>query len=1289
MISFKKKLNIALLGLGLVVVTLLSLTLPQSAYASNGTPFVTINVPGTFEAEDFNSGAINDVYYAHPSAQVTPDTTYRNVQNIDIFKEIINSITYRYIVSSNDQVSGSPTANYISEYLKYTVNVSAPDAGWHDIKFRAKMGSTTTKSTITALIDGVQLGSTTPVSGTSFADYTIPMPVNLSTGAHVLSIEFSGPDPAAYLDSITFTKRGTAPTFPSPAIKTGLLTSDEVVVANVTVTADTTGTNDATAVIQTALDQAREMGGGVVFLPAGTYRLNGGLNIPTNVTLRGDWKSPLDGTPAAGTILNAYSTTVSAISLNAPNTTVRNLSIWYPNQGSYAESVFTPTTYPYTIDSKSFAANVFNVTFYNSFKGINFSSASGTNINNVYGTFLFQGITMDGNYEYSYITNVFMDTGIWKNAPSAITNKPTSTQTDYIKTYTNAYLYGIKLWKNDGLTMYDISINDAQLGILMEQGPPQSNGSYGAMSKINATVRKDYLRAEVGEFLNPDELWQARPQHYTFAPAKKPASDTNFYNVKSVTYNAKGDGITDDRTAIQNALTAAGNAGGGTVFLPPGSYKISTNLNVPAGVELRGSYDYLHAHENLDTTVLLAYEGKDTGSPDSATAFITLNANSGVRGFTIYYPEQGFVDGNDTNVPADLRTLYSIHTYPYSIRSSGSSTWIKYMEIENGYNGVDFATTASNDFVVSGNWINAAKKAVYVGGGTQRGWVEQTIITFGTHFQSKHNNSPRTYGFIHALNYTLANTDALTVGNGDDLKTFAVDSFGVKSGIRTIKEGVGTGPQNLLLYLPSVDSSSGPNVSIEGGGTIHMVGLQAGSSTTQNYVRTTSAFSGTLSIHDALLWGNIVKTVNNGGGTVYVYDKDLSSYSLPISKGKTASANSSANGDTADRAVDGMGTSKWVSTASAPNWLLVDLGAAYDLSRWVVKHAGYNGESTSFNTKDYKLQVSNDGTNFTDVAAVAGNTANLTDLTVTANGRYVRLYVTAGQQDGGSTTRIVDFEVFGLTNVALNQLATANSYNLSNEMPQFGNDGSAISKWVSIVSSTNWLKIDLGQPYHLNRWVVKHAGGAGESTIYNTRDYKLQISNDGTNFTDIDTVTGNSANSTDRNINTHARYVRLYVTQGTQIGYDGYARIYELETYGTPSANAALNKTATANAYNLSNEAPQYAVDGSVSTKWASIAAAPNWLKIDLGYVTSISRWVVKHTGAGGESTIYNTKDFKLQVSNDGTTFTDADTVTGNSADITDRNVATSGRYARLYITQGTQTGYDGYARIYELEVYN
>lgn len=58
------------------------------------------------------------------------------------------------------------------------------------------------------------------------------------------------------------------------------------------------------------------------------------------------------------------------------------------------------------------------------------------------------------------------------------------------------------------------------------------------------------------------------------------------FNVKS--YGAKGDGATDDTTAIKNAITAASDAGGGIVFFPGGTYK-HTGLTVPTKITLQGS----------------------------------------------------------------------------------------------------------------------------------------------------------------------------------------------------------------------------------------------------------------------------------------------------------------------------------------------------------------------------------------------------------------------------------------------------------------------------------------------------------------------------------------------------------------------------------------------------------------------------------------------------------------------------------------------------------------------------
>lgn len=137
--------------------------------------------------------------------------------------------------------------------------------------------------------------------------------------------------------------------------------------------------------------------------------------------------------------------------------------------------------------------------------------------------------------------------------------------------------------------------------------------------------------------------------------------------------------------------------------------------------------------------------------------------------------------------------------------------------------------------------------------------------------------------------------------------------------------------------------------------------------------------------------------------------------------------------------------------------------------------------------------------------------------------------------------------------------------------------------------------------------------------------------------------------------------------------------------------NLALNRPATGSAACAGTEGPEKAVNGSVSggnsDKWCSTAST-KYLQVDLGVPASITGFTVKHAGAGGEPTVYNTKAFSVQLSSDGTTWTTAVAATNNNASTTTHPItATNARYAKLLVTTPTQST-DQAARIYEFEVY-
>ncbi|MFE5586011.1 discoidin domain-containing protein [Kitasatospora sp. NPDC056531] len=140
------------------------------------------------------------------------------------------------------------------------------------------------------------------------------------------------------------------------------------------------------------------------------------------------------------------------------------------------------------------------------------------------------------------------------------------------------------------------------------------------------------------------------------------------------------------------------------------------------------------------------------------------------------------------------------------------------------------------------------------------------------------------------------------------------------------------------------------------------------------------------------------------------------STNLALNRPATASGQCNANEGPAkavNGSVSGGNSDKWCTLTSS-KWLEVDLGSAKKLNKFVVKHAQAGGESASYNTRDFSIQVRSSTTDpWTTVATVTGNTAGTTTHPVNTTARYVRLVVTKPTRTSDPAARIYEFEAWG------------------------------------------------------------------------------------------------------------------------------------------------------------------------------------------------------------------------------------------------------------------------------------
>lgn len=298
---------------------------------------------------------------------------------------------------------------------------------------------------------------------------------------------------------------------------------------------------------------------------------------------------------------------------------------------------------------------------------------------------------------------------------------------------------------------------------------------------------------------------------------------------------AAADGSKDDGPAIQNALQAASETGGGEVFLPAGKYRIDDHIEIPAGVTLSGSWEAPHHSDQNWGTALFAvgHEGEEDGP-----ALIQLAPGATVKGLTIYYPNQRLDD---------------IKAYPWAIQGRGMHGAVLNVTLVNAWQGIDFGTHHNELHVIRNVFGCCLRRGVYINNCTDVGRLEN--VHFNPHYWGRTiGDHPQNFGKL--IEFMNNNNEAFIFGRTDweyVLNTFA---FGFDKGYKFIKTEQGACNGNFLgigadggHYALWIEATQAPGLLITNGEFVSF------SHDDSVQVTTTEDCRGLVQLNNCAFWG--------------------------------------------------------------------------------------------------------------------------------------------------------------------------------------------------------------------------------------------------------------------------------------------------------------------------------------------------------------------------------------------------------------------------------------------------
>ena len=537
--------------------------------------------------------------------------------------------------------------------------------------------------------------------------------------------------------------------------------TESAVVADAVATgygADSTGKKDSTSAIQTALNYVKNIGGGTVFLPAGKYLVTSTIVIPDYVSLVGDWNKPnadnTDDDFDYGTVILAEPQTLGNLSPQqnplfsvSANAGIVGITFYYPEQD--AENI---KNYGYTVYADApVTATLKNLTFINSAYGIGVSLNSIqnelVNIENVFGTFLYNAIRHNATTDFGFYDNVNLSPKYWQNASSEFKCSNATVLNSFISENLTAIILG----DLDDQLISNVTVDGGKIGIKFTVGIRTETGFWGLIhnaqidceqgvyaDRLHATSGVVFTDSNVGRIENNSLVGCIKMSNSTYqskgsgkviqevgesikSKAISPLSlefplSQRFFVAKDLTSG----GNEDNSSKLQEVLNSVGEEGG-IVLVPNGVYRLNSTVIIPKNVELRSSQSVFSrtsaSQDGKNGVVFISYVSGAT---------FNLKENAGVVGTRIWHAKNDFITAyNSLNNCS--------YTSDSSIKADKAGAYAFNNESVGAYVGYDFS--ACDNHVLKSNY--GLSYLTFIKAGGKNGIINQCLTN--PNFMSRSN----------------------------------------------------------------------------------------------------------------------------------------------------------------------------------------------------------------------------------------------------------------------------------------------------------------------------------------------------------------------------------------------------------------------------------------------------------------------------------------------------------------------------------------------------------------------